>query len=57
MINSIRYFEEECINRFEKMEDNFMKNPLQMAEYVISMTAELHNLGLRMIQDKESDQK
>lgn len=51
MINSIRYFEEECINRFEKMEDNFMKNPLQMAEYVISMTAELHNLGLRMIQD------
>ncbi len=51
MINSIRYFEEECINRFEKLEDNFMKNPLQMAEYVISMTAELHNLGLRMIQD------
>lgn len=28
-----------------------MKNPLKMAEYVISMTAELHNLGLRMIQD------
>lgn len=51
MINSIQYFEEECINRFEKLEDNFMKNPLQMAEYVIGMTAELHNLGLRMIQD------
>ena len=32
MINSIRYFEEECINRFEKLEDNFMKNSLQMAE-------------------------
>ncbi len=27
MINSIRYFKEECINRFEKMEDNFMKKP------------------------------
>ena len=51
MINSIRYFEEECINRFEKLEDDFMKEPLKMAEYVIGLTAELHNLGLRMIQE------
>jgi len=51
MINSIKYFEEECINRFEKLENEFMKNPLQMAEYVLGLTAELHNLGLRMIQE------
>ncbi|MFT3982287.1 MAG: hypothetical protein QM697_00155 [Lachnospiraceae bacterium] len=51
MINSIRYFEEESINRFEKLEDDFMKEPLKMAEYVIGLTAELHNLGLRMIQE------
>jgi len=51
MINSIKCFEEECINRFEKLENEFMKNPLQMAEYVLGLTAELHNLGLRMIQE------
>lgn len=51
MINSIRYFEEECIKRFEKLEDNFMKEPLKMAEYVNGLTGELNNLGLRMIQE------
>lgn len=50
MYNSIKYFEEECINRFEKLEDNFMKNPQKLAEYVLGLTEELHNLGLRMIQ-------
>lgn len=51
MIKSIRYFEEECTNRFEKLEDNFMKEPSKLAEYVIGLTEELHNLGLRMIQE------
>lgn len=51
MINSIKYFEEECINKFEKLEDDFMKEPLKMAEYVIGITAQLHDLGLRMIQE------
>lgn len=51
MYNSIKYFEEECINRFEKLEDNFMKNPQKLAEYVLGLTEELHNLGLRMIQE------
>lgn len=51
MINSIKYFEEECISKFEKLEDDFMKEPFKMAEYVIAMTEELHNLGLRMIQE------
>ena len=51
MIKSIRYFEEECINKFEKLEDNFMKEPSKLAEYVVGLTEELHNLGLRMIQE------
>ena len=51
MVNSIKYFEEECINRFEKLENNFMKEPQKLAEYVLGLTEELHNLGLRMIQE------
>lgn len=51
MINSIRYFEEECINRFEKLEDQFLKHPDKLAEYVLGLTAELHQLGLKMIQE------
>ncbi|MDD4434442.1 MAG: ISLre2 family transposase [Parabacteroides sp.] len=51
MYNSIKYFEEECINRFEKLEDDFMKEPQKLAEYVLGLTEELHNLGLRMIQE------
>lgn len=42
MINSIKYFEEECISYFEKLEDNFMKEPLKLAEYVVGLTEELH---------------
>lgn len=51
MIKSIRYFEEECSNKFEKLEDDFMKEPSKLAEYVTGLTEELHNLGLRMIQE------
>ena len=51
MYNSIKYFEEECINKFEKLEDNFMREPQKLAEYVHGITEELHNLGLRMIQE------
>ena len=51
MINSIKYFEEECINRFEKLEDEFMKNPQQLAEYITGITSELHQLGLQMIRE------
>ena len=51
MYNSIKYFEEECINRFEKLEDGFMKEPEKLAEYVVGLTEELHNIGLKMIQE------
>ena len=49
MIKSIRYFEEECINKFEELENKFLKNPTEIAEYVIGLTTELHQLGLQMI--------
>ena len=51
MYNSIKYFEEKCIKKFEKLEDEFLKEPEKMAEYVLGLTEELHNLGLRMIQE------
>lgn len=55
MINSIKYFEEECINKFENLENEFMKEPEKMAEYVLGLTKELYNLGLRMIQESLED--
>lgn len=51
MVNSIKYFEEECINRFEKLEDDFMMEPQKLAEYVLELTAELQKLGLKIIQE------
>lgn len=51
MINSIKYFEEKCISKFEKLEDEFMKEPTKLAEYVLGLTAELHKLGLEMIKE------
>lgn len=51
MVNSIKYFEEECIKKFEKLEDDFMKEPKKLAEYVLRLTDELHKLGLQMIQE------
>lgn len=51
MIKSIKYFEEECIKKFEKLEDEFMKEPTKIAEYVLGLTEELHKLGLEMIKE------
>ena len=49
MYNSIKYFEKECISKFEKLEDDFIKEPQKLAEYVLNLTDELHKFGLRMI--------
>lgn len=51
MLKSITYFEENCINKFEHLENEFLKNPNRIAEYVVGLTAELHSLGLKMIQE------
>ncbi len=51
MVNSIKYFHEECIKKFEKLEDEFMKNPTLMAEYVQGIKNELHELGIIIIKE------
>ena len=51
MINSIRYFEENSIKRFEELENEFMKNPTCMAEYVMGIAEEGNRFLLRMIQE------
>ena len=49
MIKSIEYFEKKCIKKFEELENNFMREPDRLAEYVLGLTDELHKLGLEMI--------
>ena len=51
MINSILYFEEKCISKFEKLENDFIKEPTRFAEYVQGLTQELHLLGVEMIKE------
>lgn len=51
MINSIKYFEENSIKRFEELENSFMKNPTQIAEYVMGLAEEGNRFLLRMIQE------
>ena len=46
MIKSIEYFEKKCIKKFEELENNFMREPNRLAEYVLGLTDELHKLGL-----------
>ena len=51
MVNSIKHFEEESIKIFEKLEDEFFKNPEHMAEYICGITKELHKIGLLMVKE------
>lgn len=51
MTNSIKHFEEESIMIFEKLEDEFFKNPKHIAEYVCNITEELHKIGLLMLKE------
>lgn len=51
MINSIKYFEENSIKRFEELENNFMKHPTQIAEYVMGIAEEGNRFLLRIIQE------
>ena len=51
MLNSIIYFEENCTKIFEKLENDFLKNPKNFAEYVYGITDELYKLGREMIKE------
>ena len=51
MLNSIIYFEENCTEIFEKLENDFLKNPTNFAGYVYGLVDELHKLGREMIKE------
>ncbi len=51
MVKSIQYFNEECVTEFEKLEDEFIKNPVDIAEYVTNLTRILHQVGVKMIEE------
>ena len=51
MLNSILYFEQFCIKNFEKLEDEFLKNPNNFAEYVFGITGLLCKFGTEMLRD------
>ena len=51
MFNSILCFEEHCIKNFEKLEDEFLKNPRNFAEYVFGITDLLCKSGTEMLRD------
>ena len=40
MIESIKYFQENCIKKFEKLENDFLREPTKIAEYVLALTDE-----------------
>ena len=51
MVKSIQYFTEECVPVFERLEDDFLKDPSDIASYITKLTDELHKAGIRMIEE------
>ncbi|MDD6841811.1 MAG: ISLre2 family transposase [Spirochaetales bacterium] len=51
MVKSIQYFHEKSIAVFEKLEDEFLRDPSDIASYVTKLTEELHKTGIRMIEE------
>lgn len=55
MIKSIKHFEEKSIPVFEKLEEDFLRNPTDVASFVTGLTEELHQLGLLMVKEVLED--
>ena len=55
MYKSIQYFNEECAQKFDLLEDEFIRNPSDLASYIYRLTEELHKIGIRMIQETLED--
>ena len=51
MVKSIQHFNEKSVPVFEKLEDEFLRNPSDIASYVTKLTEELHKTGIRMIEE------
>ena len=45
MVNSVKYFEEVCINKFSEMSAEFAENPKNIDSYVKKLTSQLIKLG------------
>ena len=51
MNNSVKYFEEVCINKFLEMSAEFAENPNDIASYVKNLTLQLIKLGQVIIKE------
>jgi len=51
MVKSIQHFNQKSVPVFEKLEDEFLRNPSDIASYVTKLTEELHKTGIRMIEE------
>ena len=51
MVKSIQYFNEKSVPVFERLEDEFLRDPSDIASYVMKLTEELHKTGIRMIEE------
>lgn len=51
MIKSIQHFNEKSVPFFERLEDEFLRDPSDIALYITKLTEELHKTGLRMIEE------
>ena len=51
MIKSIQHFNEKSVPIFEKLEDEFLRDPSDIASYVKKITEELHKTGIKMIEE------
>lgn len=51
MVKSIQYFNEKSVPFFERLEDEFLRDPSDIASYVTKLTEELHKTGIRMLEE------
>ena len=51
MVKSIQYFNDKSVPVFERLEDEFLRDPSDIASYIMKLTEELHKTGIRMIEE------
>ena len=51
MVKSIQYFNDKSVPVFERLEDELLRDPSDIASYIMKLTEELHKTGIRMIEE------
>lgn len=51
MITSINYFEEKIIPELDEIQTNFFKDPKKFSDYVLSVTEQVHKLGIMILKE------